>query len=1363
MPFIKDTVRPLLEGAEPEPEEARPSFLREQIPAAFRTENIVGSFLSRAPGTPGVQAVDPSFDPFENIEGYERQARAFAYANTPEEVEAVKANIDRERKDRETLAASGAGGFVAAFAAGVMDPTVFIPVGGQLKRGESILKVSRNAMVAGGVSTAAQEVGLHATQDLRTLEESGFNIAGATVLSGLLGAGFAALPKASQIRLGKAFEKDMTAPGDGLDPADPMRSAPVDSLSAARVTKGTNVEDTLEGNTVFAVGGAAKAFRVADPTLRLMTNPLNGVRTIAQNLAEIPVMLEKNVAKVEKVKLPDGSVEERVVYGQPTAQSVESNILRKTDRLLGETQSGVDDIYVRYVTGKPKALGSRFALGVRAVTNTFPEGKLRPAEFEREVWKALARGDAHEIPEVAAAAAHVRKTLFKPLEDEAVELGLFGVKRVPSEHEGEPDVYVPATPDVSATAPSYRPRLYSIERIRRRRDEFIDRIHKHYIRKRDEAASKAAEIDEQIRSGADLEIDQLREEVKSEIAARRELYREANKALEKAGAAESKTAAVAKEKTTQANAAAKRADELTKVKDLPPDQAAYYRGLAKDLTRGHGSQRPVTLSQVVRKNGGVRLDELKGELDSDIYRNRNIARENGKPLDYVREYLEEEGFLDEGSTVADLLDLLQRDLGGDPVYHPQDYHLVDYDAFIADLRHEIERAGVEHEDIFQLASYMEGEQYAARSASKKGRVREALLRERYAFNRLKGTAEKIDDARYAVHEAEVYARSLREKAPELTERIKEYRKKLRRALKERDSLIRSLRQQGLRAEASNAELLENARRTAQRIESSPAGRLSYDNAEASSGQGKRKNQPGLSGRFKSRRLDIPDSEIEDFLEDDLEMTLRSAARSMIPDIELTRKFGSVHMEPQMKAVADAYEELIAAVDPKAKNAEAERKRLAQERDRAMADILGVRDRLRGTYGLPEDPGALGYRAIQTVKSINHLRLMGGVTLSSFPDVARTMLSNGFGNFAGVALDAFTGNLSRLKLAADEVKLAGPGWEMVNDTRTMALADLFDDYGRHSKAERAINAARSNFGQLSLMAPWNWVNKTVAGITTQNRILRGAGALLDGKISKKDAAFMARLGISEDDAREIGKLFREHGGETRGVAWANTSAWGDRRLADTFHNAMRAEIDRVIVTPGQEKPLVASTPGGSLILQFQSYNFAATQRVTLAMAQGMAMGDASAFMTLATQISLGMVVAKIKMAQAGRGDETLDWTARRWLAEGIDRSGVIGVLTYVNLLSEKATAGKIGLSGLAGKEPLSRYYTRNAIGAFLGPSFGAASDLLSVSSGFFQDGGLKEGDVAALRRLLPYQNLFYLKGLFDRMESLLGGEGASPGE
>jgi hypothetical protein len=177
------------------PDDYEYNFFEEVVPAAFRLENTIGSFLSdETVGLGGVENQD--FDPFSRLRpGDEQYSNRFAFADTPEEVSKLQAQIDRETRDKDILRSSGGVGTVAAMAAGVLDPINFIPVGGAAyktyRTGGSILRNAGTTARAGLLSSTASEAVLQHTQMTRTYGESAANIAASTLFSGILGGGVA--------------------------------------------------------------------------------------------------------------------------------------------------------------------------------------------------------------------------------------------------------------------------------------------------------------------------------------------------------------------------------------------------------------------------------------------------------------------------------------------------------------------------------------------------------------------------------------------------------------------------------------------------------------------------------------------------------------------------------------------------------------------------------------------------------------------------------------------------------------------------------------------------------------------------------------------------------------------------------------------------------------------------------------------------------------------------------------------------------------------------------------------------------------------------------------------------------------------
>jgi hypothetical protein len=188
-----------------------------------------------------------------------------------------------------------------------------------------------------------------------------------------------------------------------------------------------------------------------------------------------------------------------------------------------------------------------------------------------------------------------------------------------------------------------------------------------------------------------------------------------------------------------------------------------------------------------------------------------------------------------------------------------------------------------------------------------------------------------------------------------------------------------------------------------------------------------------------------------------------------------------------------------------------------------------------------------------------------------------------------------------------------------------------------------------------------------------------------------------------------------------------------------------------VEPGQEKPLFMSSELGKTIGQFRSFMFSSTQRMTIATLQGQ---DRNAVGGVLTLISLGMMTYAFKQWNANR--ELSDDPAA-WIAEGIDRSGALGSIMEINNTIEKASSNGIGLRPLLGIEAqASRFISRSMAENILGPTFGSLlENTMRVMNAGLTPGDWTEADTRAIRRLIPYQNLFFIRQGLDRIEKEVG--------
>ena len=502
------------------------------------------------------------------------------------------------------------------------------------------------------------------------------------------------------------------------------------------------------------------------------------------------------------------------------------------------------------------------------------------------------------------------------------------------------------------------------------------------------------------------------------------------------------------------------------------------------------------------------------------------------------------------------------------------------------------------------------------------------------------------------------------------------------------------------------------------------------------------------GPMKERTFAIADEKIAPFLLDDIEMVGRRYTRVMGADIELSnasRRLGG-DGKPDLKAMvakirAD-YEKLRSGV-----TSEKELAKLSARERADIRDLEAVRDMLRGQY-LAQQNASGWAKVVNAAMTFNYLRTMGGVTISSLTDVARPIMVHGLRRWIGSGVKPLVTNLKGFKMATKEAKLAGVVGERVKNATLATYAELTDPYSTHSPFQRFLDNTARMFSRATLMPLWNDFQKSFASVITQNRILENAAGW--AKLSKKEMAYMNFLGIDQPMAERILSEFSAHGETIDGVRAANTDSWTDDIAREAYRAAIAKDVDSIIVTKGiGDVPLFARTPTGRALLQFKGFALAAHQRAFI---RGMQEDQAAMVSGLIASTTIGAFIYYLKTWEAGRIEDLSD-NPGRFLAEGLDRSGMFPLMFEINNVAEKIGAPGIYSALQAAfpdktqKQPASRYATRSVVDSYLGPSVGAAKDVVDLAAAGVK-ADLTPADISAMRRMTPGASLPWVRTAID---------------
>ncbi len=1297
------------DGASVQPEERHGAL--DVIGAAFENENSVVSawrYMTRqSQGT-----ATPGYNPWNDIKGtpYEAYWSNFTDSDTPQRTQILKQEIDQENENRRTLAAAGFGGTLAAMAAGIIDPTILIPVGGEIKAGaEGTWSLSRGALAgarAGLIGSASQEAILQATQEIRPVEDSAVAIGSSVILGALLGTGGAALMnRTEQQQAATALRRMAGAADDGLH-------APTSGGAAA--TPAATLDD-LSISSAEGFGGAAD--KVAGVT---QVNP-----NLRANFRAAPAARQ---------------------YTQELAENTLYQTMHDEGRSLGPAAE----------TLARSSYHSRMLESVRAHNTIFSEMKkagpnMTRQDFEEAVGAALRNGDEDPTnPYVTRAAKEWRERVFEPFKNDAVELGLL-------------------PPDVSVdTAASYFTRVYNREKLTAREGEFKDTVANYYegLIANDHAESKTilerrvGSIDQEI---ADLRLDpKARTSTLANLESQGKALDEANveqvdrvsrindlrkaqKAAKERGDTAAENAARAAVVAEQQSGGSAFTDYLKARRGLRTRQRRVdlnYAGMNQrfdtivqslvDLEEGQVR----TLTRIARK--GRELEQKTAELTPDKF-DGQLASVRGEFNKIIEAQNKADDRIAQLKETAPNEPLSKATLAREEKLKPQrTQRLVELNQRIETLEN-LSKAWRENAAPLDPAEM----------ATALRELNDTLDAEiRAASNTTLARGEK--------------AQRLKDRLDRLDPETINARIKAAEALKTKLNVEHNERWQGRTVDEgiAGASIYRSAAQDiANEVFDKITGRAGTNSASALPDY----LTPITRGPLKDRTFNIPDALIKDFLDSNVMSVGERYGRTMAGEIELTRKFGRADMRDQIKTIRDQYRDMRAAVDPKD---EAKLKSLAEDETGALRDLEAMRDLIRGTYKASENASNYG-RLVRSLMAFNYLRSMGGVIIANWSELYRPAMVHGLGRYMSQGVKPLLTNMAAIKLSIHEAQLAGQVTERVLQNRLMSMGEIGDPYRAGTAVERVLQNSARVASRWNGIVYWTDGMKAISSVLSQNRILEGATG------AGKDKRFLAYLGIDQGMAGRISEQFAAHGETLDNVRVANTQNWTDQEAVRTYRAAVSKDVDSIIVTKSVgDVPLFVNTPTGKMLMQFRNYMFASHSRLLLRGMQESKAQFISGLIGMSALGAMGAYARSWRGGKARF--EKFQNSAKNpgyLIGEGLDLSGLFALPVELGNTVEKLTqptgfsfnpvktpllaAGKLANPSASMQGNSSRFAARDPVSAVLGPTASIpmnAAKATGAALALAQGKDPSKADINAATSLIPFGS--YL-GMREMVSALAG--------
>ena len=495
-------------------------------------------------------------------------------------------------------------------------------------------------------------------------------------------------------------------------------------------------------------------------------------------------------------------------------------------------------------------------------------------------------------------------------------------------------------------------------------------------------------------------------------------------------------------------------------------------------------------------------------------------------------------------------------------------------------------------------------------------------------------------------------------------------------------------------------------------------------------------------------------------------------KTRLPDIALVSIFGDIKASKAFKTLNTEYQmkvqEIEQTVSPEKRDQAL--KELASAYASDKHDFEAIIDILRGVYNVPSDPysfPAYAARAANVLKSVTYMRLGGSFGITALGDIGSSMLVNGLSRTASTLFEEFRSGFVRHIDSLPEKDLQ----HLLIDTEDYLHSRIgsifdFDPWGpTPSTIEKAISVGATGMAHASLLMPWTNSVKHIGAKATIRKLAEVSTLHKRGSAPLYELAMMrSRGGLTDEDIMRIADLYDQYGTGQDGVGAVSlgVESWGTehRALKDKVRKLIIADADRTAPAPRVgDKPIFMHKTAGSLLFMFKSFGFGLTSKLLIPALQGVPLKDYRVLNYIGVSVALGSLVYMLKEIVNKR--EIPD-DIGRIIQEGVVRSDAWGKFTTVDEFSSVFTPmpsvlGTVGPDTMFGYEHSS--WLTDALETVAGPALTTPVEMGRAVGGIVNAFGDPEGlgaatpqQIRALRKILPYQNLFYLDWLFDMYQN-----------
>lgn len=448
-------------------------------------------------------------------------------------------------------------------------------------------------------------------------------------------------------------------------------------------------------------------------------------------------------------------------------------------------------------------------------------------------------------------------------------------------------------------------------------------------------------------------------------------------------------------------------------------------------------------------------------------------------------------------------------------------------------------------------------------------------------------------------------------------------------------------------------------------------------------------------------------------------------------------------------------------------------KIGQQKKKDLRNLTGLWDQQHNIAGKSLDLWGTDFaRFMRRLREYNSQRMLGSAALSSLTDPFMVPFRQGPFTWMQEWLIPFAkqlgGRNQAIKRNINDINDAGFALETQAGMIAKKFYDnddlLIEQKWWHNTAEFFT----TSFGNITFLSQIGDFTKAVGGHVSISRTIRQlVNKIENGKVSEKGRKRLRKVGISESSERVIYDMWKEKGGIDRGAYYSNHTEWNinsdQRAIAYAeFTNSWQRDV-----THGNLRSSVAEQPEfynstlGKALFHFKDYMLAANEKILLSGIQKIGQREYEVLISTMMLMGMGSITYILNSLAKDPTGESLDLSAGKLFREGMDRGAILGIWAEpINMFQKQ---------GWLPGQSVSRYQSRGILGNWVGPEIGTAQDLANAIGNpivrkIKGEGNYTTKDALQILRLIPLQNLFYLRYLNEQVtkktaESL----GATPKE